>query len=115
MPPKTEKPQADRVRECLVILKKLTEEVGVPADNPSIVVLKRRMGDYWRTGDLCEDSLPLVGSNRSIVYRFPRWSHQFVEVTLRVNKVGVQESAYPPDLLAEINKGCDSDEHSNSI
>ena len=97
------KSQTDRVTECLVILDKLKEEVKVPMDNPSIIVLKKRMAHYWREGKMEEDILPLYGFNRNIKYKFPRWSHQFVEMTLRVNKTrGIPD--YPADLLEEINK-----------
>ena len=97
---KVEKPQADRVSECITILRKLTDEVGVPATNVSIAVLKKRMGQYWRDGKLQEDQLPLVGYDRIILYKFPRWAHQEVEVTLRVSKISYPQ--LPSDLEAEI-------------
>jgi hypothetical protein len=97
---KEEKSQADRIKECITILKKLTDEVGVEADNPSIVVLKRRMGHYWRDGKLQEDTLPLYGYNRVIIYKFPKWAHQDVEVTLRVNNL--RNQPLPQDLMEEL-------------
>jgi hypothetical protein len=30
-----------------------------------------------------DDRIPLVGSDRYIIYKFPRWAHQIVEVVLR--------------------------------
>lgn len=93
-----EKPQTDRITECLVLLQKLAE-LGVTSENPSVRVLKKRMAQYWREGLKEEGSIPLVGSNRSMMYTFPKWSHQFVDVTLRVNKL---TPTYPPDLVAEI-------------
>jgi len=84
---KEEKPQADRVKECITILKKITEDVGIDGDNPSLIVLKKRMGQYWRDGKLQEDSIPLWGYDRIIVYRFPKWAHQDVEVTLRQSSI----------------------------
>lgn len=98
---KVEKPQTDRVIECMAILKKLTEEVGIPAENPSIRVLKKRMGVYWRDGKPQEDVLPLHGYDRNIVYKLPRWSHQFVDLTLKVRS-GVNPPRYPEDLEAEV-------------
>ena len=98
---KIEKPMADRITECMAILKKLVEEVGVDAQNPSIRVLKKRMAQYWRDGKLQEDKLPLWGYDRSILYKFPRWSHQIVEVTLRVN---VRDPQLPPDLEEELRR-----------
>jgi len=81
---KEEKPQAVRVKECITILKKLTDEVGIYFNNPSIVVLKRRMGQYCRDGKTQEDTLPLFGYYRMILYKLPKWSHQDVGLTLRV-------------------------------
>jgi hypothetical protein len=96
----TEKTQAERITECMTILKKLTNDVGIDAQNPSIRVLKKRMAQYWRDGKLYEDKLPLWGYDRSIIYRFPRWAHQEVEVTLRVNKI--RNPAIPADLEEEL-------------
>ena len=94
------KTQADRITECMTILKRLSEEVGIDAQNPSIRVLKKRMAQYWRDGKLYEEKLPLWGYDRSIIYKFPRWSHQEVEVTLRVNKV--KNPQIPADLQEEL-------------
>ena len=98
---KEPKPQEKRIQECLVILKKLTDEVGIPATNPSIRTLKKRMGQYWRDGKLQEDALPLFGYNRMIAYKLPKWTHQDVELTLRINNIIPR--SYPADLQAEID------------
>lgn len=95
------KSQEKRIHECLVILKKLTDEVGIPATNPSIRTLKKRMGEYWRDGKLQEDTLSLFGYNRMIVYKLPKWAHQEVELTLRINNIVPR--SYPADLQAEID------------
>ena len=97
---KEEKPQADRVRECLTVLTKMTDEVGISASNASIRVLKKRMGQYWRDGKLQEDRLPLYGYDRVIVYKFPKWAHQSVEVVLKVCKI--RHPQLPSDLVAEL-------------
>ena len=97
---KEEKPQADRVKECITILKKLTDDVGIDSNNPSIVVLKKRMGQYWRDGKTQEDTLPLFGYDRMILYKLPKWAHQDVELTLRVSSV--RHPPLPPDLEEEL-------------
>lgn len=97
---KEPKSQEKRISECLAILKRLTEEVGIPATNPTIRTLKKRMSVYWRDGKLQEDSLPLFGYNRSVMFKLPKWEHQEVEVTLRVNNFTVRK--HPEDLQAEI-------------
>ena len=106
MPIRIEKPQADRITECMTILKKLTDEVGIPAKNPSIRVLQKRMAQYWRDGRSQEDTLPLYGYDRVIVYRFPRYSHQIVEVTLKVSKI--MNPQLPSDLEEELRAGTSS-------
>ena len=97
--PAVEKPQSDRVRECLAILSKIINDLEIPPDNPSIRLLKKRMGTYWRDGRLQEDKIPLVGANRYVMYRFPRWSHQIVEITLRVAPITFH--SLPEGLAAE--------------
>ena len=99
---RVEKTQAERITECMTIIKKLINEVGVSAANPSIIVLKKRMAQYWRDGKLSEGSLPLVFYDRIIIYTFPRWQNQKVEVTLRVTKNPNQ--VYPADLEEEISR-----------
>jgi len=97
---KEPKPQEKRISECLAILKRLTDEVGIPASNPTIRTLKKRMSVYWRDGKLQEDSLPLFGYNRSVMFKLPKWEHQEVEVTLRINNFTVRK--HPEDLQEEI-------------
>ena len=97
---KEPKSQEKRISECLAILKRLTDEVGIPASNPTIRTLKKRMSVYWRDGKLQEDSLPLFGYNRSVMYKLPKWEHQEVEVTLRINNFTVRK--HPEDLQTEI-------------
>lgn len=99
---KPDKPQADRIRECMVILNKLVNEVGILATNPSIRLLKKRMGTYWRDGKLQEDRMPLYGYDRVIMYRFPRLAHQEIEVTLR--QIRAKRILFPPELLAELEE-----------
>jgi hypothetical protein len=99
MATRIEKPQTDRVQECLAILSKLQHDLDVPSDNISIRVLKKRMTKYWHDGRLQEDKIPLIGSDRYILYRFPRWAHQIVEITLR--KSHIMFSSAPSDLEAE--------------
>jgi len=97
---KEPKSQEKRISECLAILKRLTDEVGIPASNPTIRTLKKRMSVYWRDGKLQDDSLPLFGYNRSVMYKLPKWEHQEVEVTLRINNFTVRK--HPEDLQTEI-------------
>ena len=82
------KPQAEKIRECTIILNKITQDLGIWSENPSIKLLRKKMGEYWRSDAiLMEDKIPLVGTNRYIVYRFPRLASQPVEITLRAGQV----------------------------
>jgi hypothetical protein len=85
MPIKIPKPAGDRSKECVVILHKLIREVEIPSHNPSIQLLAKRMADYATAEEprCMDDRIPLVGSDRYIIYKFPRWAHQIVEVVLR--------------------------------
>jgi hypothetical protein len=99
-PNRTPKEKNDRISECLAILKKIINELQIDRNNPSILILKKRMLQYWEDGKLQEDRIPLLGSNRYILYCFPHWSHQIVEITLRASRI--HHSRLSPELLAEI-------------
>jgi hypothetical protein len=99
---KMPKPQADKVRECLTVYKKLTGELGIPDTNPSLRLFKKRMAEYWREERTMEDRIPLVDTNRYIIYKFPRWAHQEVEVVLRVGRI--THLQLPSDLAAEASR-----------
>ena len=81
------KPQKERVEECVLLLTQITGDphIRISEHNPSLVLLKRRMATYWREGRLMEDRIPIQGTNRSFVYRFPRWADQYVEITLKLD------------------------------
>jgi hypothetical protein len=97
---KIEKPVGDRIKECITILKKITDELHISEENPTIRVFKKRMAQYWRDGKAQNEKIPLIGYNRIILYTFPKWSHQQVEVTLRVHNV--QHPSLPADLEEEL-------------
>ena len=97
---KIEKPVGDRIKECITILKKITDELHISEENPTIRVFKKRMAQYWRDGKVQEEKIPLIGYNRIILYKFPKWSHQEVEVTLRVHNI--QHPSLPADLEEEL-------------
>jgi hypothetical protein len=103
----------ERVRECITILKKITEELDIPTDHPSIRVLKARMARYWEDGKNQEERIPLVGSNRYILYRFPHWAHQQCEVTLRAGRITHQQ--LPSDLEAELGGQTSSEMQSDQV
>ena len=102
---KVEKSKEERAKECVVVLHKIIKELELPADNPGIQLLAKRMADYAQA-DACrcvEDRIPLVGSDRYIMYRFPRWSHQIIEVVLRKGRI--EHAGLPAELAAEVAAG----------
>ncbi len=108
------KPQEERVSECLEVLKKLIDELGVSAENPSIKLFKKRMNDYWRDGKYQNERIPLVGTNRYIMYEFPKWAHKKVEVMLHVGHVRLMFRELPSNLAAELEAGTSSETQSPS-
>jgi hypothetical protein len=100
-----QKSQEERVSECLAVLKKLVDELGISAENPSIKLFKKRMSDYWRDGKFQNERIPLVGTNRYIMYEFPKWAHKKVEAMLHVAHVRLSFKELPSDLAAEIEAG----------
>jgi hypothetical protein len=105
MPIKVLKPAGDRSKECVVILHKIIREVELPSHNPSIQLLAKRMADYASAPEArcMEDRIPLVGSDRYIIYRFPRWAHQIVEVVLR--KGMILHNGLADSLMDEVAAG----------
>ena len=81
------KGQKERVEECVLLLSQLRADpnIRLSEHNPSLALLKRRMATYWREGRLMEDRIPIQGTNRSFIYRFPRWADQYVEITLKAD------------------------------
>ena len=100
------KPTEEKIAECTAVLKRFTQEFGVWTQNPSLRLLRKRMGDYWRSERCLEDRIPLVGTNKTIVYRFPRWAGQQVDVMLRAGPI--THSQLPADLAAEVDTGTQS-------
>jgi hypothetical protein len=105
MPIKFPKPASDRAKECVVILHKLIREVELPSHNPSVQLLAKRMADYAQLKEArcMEDRIPLVGSDRYILYKFPRWAHQIVEVVLR--KGHILHNGLKDELMDEVSAG----------
>lgn len=104
--PRVPKPQSERAKECLNVLGKIVDELKIPAENPSVALLNKRMLQYVDDGKLQEERIPLVGSNRYILYRLPRWAHQQVEVVLRVSRI--MHDRLPTDLEAELRTSSSS-------
>lgn len=100
-PLKKPKTRDARFTECNAIIAKMIEELQIPEHNESVRLLNNRMSVYIDSGRFAEDRIPLINSNRYIMYRFPKWEHEQVEVTLRVGLLTHYQ--LPPDLAAELD------------
>jgi hypothetical protein len=96
-----EKTQGERIQECLSLLKQIVDDLEIPDWNPGIRLLKKRMSKYWEDGKTQDGRIPLCGSNRNILYSFPKWKHQEVEIVLRVTRI-MHPRQLPSDLAAEL-------------
>lgn len=99
-PLKTPKEREARFKECNAVLAKMIEELKIPEHNPSVRLLNARMSKYIDAGRYAEDRIPLVNSDRYILYKFPKWAHEEVEVVLRVGRI--MHMQLPAALEAEL-------------
>ena len=99
-PLKTPKGREARFKECNAVLVKMIEEIKIPEHNPSVRLLNVRMSKYIDEGRYAEDRIPLVNSDRYILYKFPKWAHEEVEVVLRVSRI--MHAQLPAAMEAEL-------------
>lgn len=81
-----QKPIADRVRECVTIMKKLTEQLQLPEDSPDVVELRGHMNTYIKTGVAWTGEVDFSRWGRIAHCVFPHAASKSVEVTLKVKK-----------------------------
>lgn len=73
--------QKDRLRQTIVILRKLTEDLGLPYDAPEVQAIKEQMTEFVKTGQAWEGVLSLAPWGREAVLEM-RASGK-IELTLR--------------------------------
>lgn len=79
----TEKPQADRIRESLEILKELNG-LGIPSVSPEVQELRDRFNDYIREGVCWSGTISFLRFGRIAEVTLPRRADKSIEVKLRV-------------------------------
>jgi len=79
-----EKSTQERVKECIAIIRKLTEKLGLPDDSPEVVELRGKMNDYIRSGESWSGTVDFSPWGRTAECVFPRLAGKPVEVTLKV-------------------------------
>ncbi len=80
----TEKPVADRVRESVTLLKKLTQDLGMPMESPEVQELKSRLDDYIKNGTCWSGHISFLSYGRIADVNLPQKASKPIEVTLRV-------------------------------
>ena len=81
-----DKSQNDRVRECIIIIKKLTETLQLPADDPDVNELRSHMNTYIKTGEPWSGAIDFSRWGRIAHCNFPKEASATVEVTLKAIK-----------------------------
>jgi hypothetical protein len=79
-----DKPVSNRVRECVTIVKKLTEQLGLDEGSEEIKELRGHMNTYIKTGEEWSGTVDFSKWGRIAHCRFPKKANQTVEITLKV-------------------------------
>jgi hypothetical protein len=82
----SEKPQADRLKESVAILKKLTIDLGIPYMSPEVQELKGHFDSYIKDGTCWNGTVSFLAYGRQAVVNLPRSAKKPIEVTLRTFK-----------------------------
>ena len=76
----------EKAKECVNIMKKITESLGLPADSDEVTELRQKMNDYIRGAEGTEGAVGTVDFSRYgriAEYNFPNVAGKPVEVTLK--------------------------------
>ena len=79
----SEKPVADRVKECMAILNDI-QALGIPSLSPELVKLRGHMNEYIRDGTCWTGVVDFSAYGRIAEVILPRRADKAVEVLLRV-------------------------------
>jgi len=84
----SEKPKEDRLRECISVIKKLTNDLGIPYESPEVQELKGHFDAYIKDGTVWSGNVSFAAFGRIAVVNLPRKATAQVEVTLRATRLG---------------------------
>lgn len=79
----SEKPQADRLKESIAILKKLTVDLHIPYSSPEVQELKSHFDLYIKEGICWSGSVSFEAYGRVAIVNLPRSAKKPIEITLR--------------------------------
>ena len=80
---KTEKPVADRVKEVVEILKKISG-LGIPIESDEVQELKSRFDAYIKEGECWSGQISFANYGRVACVVLPKSARKTIEVTLKV-------------------------------
>jgi hypothetical protein len=83
----SEKPQADRLKESIAVLKKLTVDLGIPYSSPEVQELKSRFDEYIKDGICWNGTVSFAAYGRVAIVNLPRSAKKPIEVTLKQSRV----------------------------
>ena len=70
----------ERLRQTIVILRKLTQDLGLPYDSEEVQTVKGRLYDFVKTGDTWKGSIPFTAWDRIAVLEM---ANNKIELTLK--------------------------------
>ena len=79
---KTEKPQADCLRESITLLQKLVS-LGIPLESPETQELKKYLDAYIKDGECWNGTISFMAYGRMADVNLPRKADKTIEVTLK--------------------------------
>jgi hypothetical protein len=83
-PQVTDKPVADRVRESITLLKKITNDLGMSMESPEVQELKQHLDAYIKNGTCWSGHIVFSSYGRIADVNLPQKASKTIEVTLRV-------------------------------
>jgi hypothetical protein len=79
----SEKPQADRLKESIMVLTKLTKDLGIPYESPEVQELKTHFDAYIKEGTCWSGKVSFAAYGRMAKVNLPRSANRTIEVTLK--------------------------------
>jgi hypothetical protein len=70
----------ERLRQTIVILQKLTQDLGLPYESDEVQAVKTRLYDFVRTGEAWKGSIPFLAWDRIAVLDM---ANNKIEITLK--------------------------------
>jgi hypothetical protein len=78
-----EKSMGDKAKECVNIMKKITETLGLPIDSDEVTELREKMNTYIRGNESWSGAVDFSRYGRMAECNFPNKAGKPVEVTLK--------------------------------